>query len=91
MPLVQTVVQLKTLPFYDVPDVLIKPMSSKQYSTISREVFIFGLTFQLVREIAYPDNFLPGGRRDYTVQVQQRLCLAEISCPQKVTISTVYV
>ncbi|KAK1332325.1 hypothetical protein QTO34_006998 [Cnephaeus nilssonii] len=49
MPLVQTVVQLKTLPFYEVPDVLIKPMSSKQYSTISREVFIFGLTFQLER------------------------------------------
>lgn len=27
--------------------------------------------------------FLRVGRRDYTVQVQQRLCLAEISCPQE--------
>uniref|UniRef100_A0A8D0RYZ8 Protein inhibitor of activated STAT 2 n=1 Tax=Sus scrofa TaxID=9823 RepID=A0A8D0RYZ8_PIG len=28
-------------------------------------------------------DFLPGGRRDYTVQVQLRLCLAETSCPQE--------
>lgn len=26
---------------------------------------------------------MPGGRRDYTVQVQLRLCLAETSCPQE--------
>lgn len=64
-PLVQTVVQLKTLSFYDVPGVLIKPMSLKQYSTISREVFIFGLTFELVKRDSISRDFffffLPGG------------------------------
>ncbi|XP_021785797.2 E3 SUMO-protein ligase PIAS2 isoform X8 [Papio anubis] len=45
--------------------------------------FIFALTPQQVREICISRDFLPGGRRDYTVQVQLRLCLAETSCPQE--------
>ncbi|XP_030048773.1 E3 SUMO-protein ligase PIAS2 isoform X3 [Microcaecilia unicolor] len=55
-------------------------------STIQRfqeKFFIFALTPQQVREICISRDFLPGGRRDYTVQVQLRLCLAETSCPQE--------
>ncbi|NXG02197.1 PIAS2 ligase, partial [Sakesphorus luctuosus] len=85
MPPVHPDVQLKSLPFYDVLDVLIKPTSLVQ-SSIQRfqeKLFIFALTPQQVREICISRDFLPGGRRDYTVQVQLRLCLAETSCPQE--------
>ncbi|XP_032741694.1 E3 SUMO-protein ligase PIAS2 isoform X19 [Rattus norvegicus] len=85
IPPVHPDVQLKTLPFYDVLDVLIKPTSLVQ-SSIQRfqeKFFIFALTPQQVREICISRDFLPGGRRDYTVQVQLRLCLAETSCPQE--------
>ncbi|NXD85269.1 PIAS2 ligase, partial [Halcyon senegalensis] len=85
IPPVHPDVQLKSLPFYDVLDVLIKPTSLAQ-SNIQRfqeKFFIFALTPQQVREICISRDFLPGGRRDYTVQVQLRLCLAETSCPQE--------
>ncbi|XP_027527480.1 E3 SUMO-protein ligase PIAS2 isoform X2 [Neopelma chrysocephalum] len=85
IPPVHPDVQLKSLPFYDVLDVLIKPTSLVQ-SSIQRfqeKFFIFALTPQQVREICISRDFLPGGRRDYTVQVQLRLCLAETSCPQE--------
>ncbi|XP_030048770.1 E3 SUMO-protein ligase PIAS2 isoform X1 [Microcaecilia unicolor] len=85
IPPVHPDVQLKSLPFYDVLDVLLKPTSLVQ-STIQRfqeKFFIFALTPQQVREICISRDFLPGGRRDYTVQVQLRLCLAETSCPQE--------
>ncbi|KAM6232438.1 LOW QUALITY PROTEIN: E3 SUMO-protein ligase PIAS2-like [Porphyrio hochstetteri] len=84
IPPVHPDVQLKNLPFYDVLDVLIKPTSLVQ-SSIQRfqeKIFIFALTPQQVREICISRDFLPGGRRDYTVQVQLRLCLAG-SCPQE--------
>ncbi|XP_036262035.1 E3 SUMO-protein ligase PIAS2-like isoform X2 [Molothrus ater] len=85
IPPVHPDVQLKSLPFYDVLDVLIKPTSLVQ-SSIQRfqeKFFIFALTPQQVREICISRDFLPGGRRDYIVQVQLRLCLAETSCPQE--------
>ncbi|KFV07067.1 E3 SUMO-protein ligase PIAS2, partial [Tauraco erythrolophus] len=85
IPPVHPDVQLKSLPFYDVLDVLLKPTSLVQ-SSIQRfqeKFFIFALTPQQVREICISRDFLPGGRRDYTVQVQLRLCLAETSCPQE--------
>ncbi|XP_036274073.1 E3 SUMO-protein ligase PIAS2 isoform X7 [Pipistrellus kuhlii] len=85
IPPVHPDVQLKNLPFYDVLDILIKPTSLVQ-SSIQRfqeKFFIFALTPQQVREICISRDFLPGGRRDYTVQVQLRLCLAETSCPQE--------
>ncbi|XP_070599707.1 E3 SUMO-protein ligase PIAS2 isoform X1 [Erythrolamprus reginae] len=85
VPPVHPDVQLKNLPFYDVLDVLIKPTSLVQ-SSIQRfqeKFFIFALTPQQVREICISRDFLPGGRRDYTVQVQLRLCLAETSCSQE--------
>ncbi|XP_053860553.1 E3 SUMO-protein ligase PIAS2-like isoform X1 [Vidua macroura] len=85
IPPVHPDVRLKSLPFYDVLDVLIKPTSLVQ-SSIQRfqeKFFIFALTPQQVREICISRDFLPGGRRDYTVQVQLRLCLAETSCPQE--------
>ncbi|XP_075302893.1 E3 SUMO-protein ligase PIAS2-like isoform X3 [Opisthocomus hoazin] len=85
IPPVHPDVQLKSLPFYDVLDVLIKPTSLVQ-SSIQRfqeKFFIFALTPQQVREICISRDFLPGGRRDYTVQVQLRLCLAETSCLQE--------
>ncbi|XP_064900969.1 E3 SUMO-protein ligase PIAS2-like isoform X2 [Columba livia] len=85
IPPVHPDVQLKSLPFYDVLDVLIKPTSLVQ-SSIQRfqeKFFIFALTPQQVREICISRDFFPGGGRDYTVQVQLRLCLAETSCPQE--------
>ncbi|XP_032867080.1 E3 SUMO-protein ligase PIAS2 isoform X2 [Tyto alba] len=85
IPPVHPDVQLKSLPFYDVLDVLIKPTSLVQNSIqrFQEKFFIFALTPQQVREICISRDFLPGGRRDYTVQVQLRLCLAETSCPQE--------
>ncbi|KAJ8286979.1 hypothetical protein GJAV_G00045570 [Gymnothorax javanicus] len=85
IPPVHPDVQLKSLPFYDVLDVLIKP-SSLGASTIQRfqeKYFIFALTPQQVREVCISRDFLPGGRRDYMVQIQLRFCLAETSCPQE--------
>ncbi|XP_062467756.1 E3 SUMO-protein ligase PIAS2 isoform X1 [Pezoporus occidentalis] len=85
IPPVHPDVQLKTLPFYDVLDVLIKP-TSLVHSSIQRfqeKFFIFALTPQQVREICLSRDFMPAGRRDYTVQVQLRFCLAETSCPQE--------
>ncbi|XP_036385532.1 E3 SUMO-protein ligase PIAS2-like isoform X4 [Megalops cyprinoides] len=85
IPPVHPDVQLKSLPFYDVLDVLIKP-SSLGASSIQRfqeKYFIFALTPQQVREVCISRDFLPGGRRDYMVQIQLRFCLAETSCPQE--------
>ncbi|XP_067294487.1 E3 SUMO-protein ligase PIAS2 isoform X2 [Pseudorasbora parva] len=79
-------VQMKALPFYDVLDVLIKPSSLGTHA-IQRfhheKYFIFALTPQQVREVCISRDFLPGGRRDYMVQIQLRFCLAETSCPQE--------
>ncbi|XP_060739918.1 E3 SUMO-protein ligase PIAS2 isoform X1 [Tachysurus vachellii] len=86
MPPVHPDVQMKSLPFYDVLDVLIKP-SSLGASTVQRfhqeKYFIFALTPQQVREVCISRDFLPGGRRDYMVQIQLRFCLSETSCPQE--------
>ncbi|KAJ8380436.1 hypothetical protein SKAU_G00012140 [Synaphobranchus kaupii] len=85
IPPVHPDVQMKPLPFYDVLDVLIKP-SSLGASSIQRfqeKYFIFALTPQQVREVCISRDFLPGGRRDYMVQIQLRFCLAETSCLQE--------
>ncbi|KAM4607220.1 E3 SUMO-protein ligase PIAS2 isoform 2-T2 [Polymixia lowei] len=86
IPPVHPDVQMKSLPFYDVLDVLIKP-SSLGASTVQRyhqeKYFIFALTPQQVREVCISRDFLPGGRRDYMVQIQLRFCLSETSCPQE--------
>ncbi|XP_071989029.1 E3 SUMO-protein ligase PIAS2 isoform X3 [Engystomops pustulosus] len=85
IPPVHPDVHLRSLPFYDVLDVLIKPTSLVQ-NTMQRfqeKFFIFALTPQQVREICISRDYMPGGRRDYSVQVQLRLCLAETSCPQE--------
>ncbi|XP_056233067.1 E3 SUMO-protein ligase PIAS2 isoform X1 [Seriola aureovittata] len=86
IPPVHPDVQMKPLPFYDVLDVLIKP-SSLGASTAQRyhqeKYFIFALTPQQVREVCISRDFLPGGRRDYMVQIQLRFCLSETSCPQE--------
>ncbi|CAI9613021.1 unnamed protein product [Staurois parvus] len=85
IPPVHPDVHLKSLPFYDVLDVLIKPTSLVQNSLqrFQEKFFIFALTPQQVREICISRDYMPGGRRDYSVQVQLRLCLAETSCPQE--------
>ncbi|KAM6930229.1 E3 SUMO-protein ligase PIAS2 [Xenentodon cancila] len=86
LPPVHPDVQMKPLPFYDVLDVLIKP-SSLGANTAQRyhqeKHFIFALTPQQVREVCISRDFLPGGRRDYMVQIQLRFCLSETSCPQE--------
>ncbi|KAG8456814.1 hypothetical protein GDO86_002558 [Hymenochirus boettgeri] len=85
VPPVHPDVHLKSLPFYDVLDILIKPTSLVQ-NTLQRfqeKFFIFALTPHQVREICISRDYMPGGRRDYSVQVQLRLCLAETSCPQE--------
>ncbi|XP_066568128.1 E3 SUMO-protein ligase PIAS2 isoform X3 [Amia ocellicauda] len=85
IPPVHPDVEMKSLPFYDVLDVLIKP-SSLGASNIQRfqeKYFIFALTPQQVREVCISRDFFPGGRRDYMVQIQLRFCLAETSCPQE--------
>uniref|UniRef100_A0A4W3HKV3 Protein inhibitor of activated STAT, 2 n=1 Tax=Callorhinchus milii TaxID=7868 RepID=A0A4W3HKV3_CALMI len=78
-------VQLKSIPFYDVLDVLIKPTSlvPSNIQRFQEKYFIFALTPQQVKAICISRDFLPGGRRDYIVQVQLRFCLAETSCPQE--------
>ncbi|XP_037535879.1 E3 SUMO-protein ligase PIAS2 [Nematolebias whitei] len=86
MPPVHPDVQMKPLPFYDVLDVLIKP-SSLGVSTSQRyhqeKYFIFALTPQQVREVCISRDYLPGGRRDYMVQIQLRFGLSETSCLQE--------
>ncbi|XP_061752620.1 E3 SUMO-protein ligase PIAS2 isoform X1 [Nerophis ophidion] len=86
IPPVHPDVLMKSLPFYDVLDILIKP-SSLGASTAQRyhqeKYFIFALTPQQVREVCISRDFLPGGRRDYMVQIQLRFCLSETSCPQE--------
>ncbi|XP_062307666.1 E3 SUMO-protein ligase PIAS2 [Osmerus eperlanus] len=86
IPPVHPDVLMKSLPFYDVLDVLIKP-SSLGASTVQRyhqeKTFIFALTPQQVREVCISRDFLPGGRRDYMVQIQLRFCLSETSCLQE--------
>ncbi|XP_019716508.1 E3 SUMO-protein ligase PIAS2 isoform X1 [Hippocampus comes] len=86
IPPVHPDVQMKSLAFYDVLDILIKP-SSLGASTAQRyhqeKYFIFALTPQQVREVCISRDFLPGGRRDYMVQIQLRFCLSETSCPQE--------
>ncbi|XP_053304225.1 E3 SUMO-protein ligase PIAS2 isoform X2 [Spea bombifrons] len=85
IPPVHPDVHLKSLPFYEVLDVLIKPTSLVQNNIqrFQEKFFIFALTPQQVREICISRDYMPGGRRDYSVQVQLRLCLAETSCPQE--------
>ncbi|XP_075696783.1 E3 SUMO-protein ligase PIAS2 isoform X1 [Rhinoderma darwinii] len=85
IPPVHPDVHLRSLPFYDVLDVLIKPTSLAQNSMqrFQEKFFIFALTPQQVREICISRDYMPGGQRDYSVQVQLRLCLAETSCPQE--------
>ncbi|XP_071208145.1 E3 SUMO-protein ligase PIAS2-like isoform X3 [Salvelinus alpinus] len=91
IPPVHPDVQMKSLPFYDVLDILVKPSSLGQClsgaSTVQRyhqeKYFIFALTPQQVREVCISRDFLPGGRRDYMVQIQLRFCLSETSCPQE--------
>ncbi|KAM4578254.1 E3 SUMO-protein ligase PIAS2 isoform 2-T2 [Fundulus diaphanus] len=85
IPPVHPDVRMKPLPFYDVLDALVKPSSlgaspSQRYH--QEKYFIFALTPQQVREVCISRDFLPGGRRDYMVQIQLRFCLAETSCPQ---------
>lgn len=85
IPPVHPDVQMKPLPFYDVLDVLIKPSSlgaSAAQRYHQEKFFIFALTPQQVREVCISRDFLPGGRRDYMVQIQLRFCLSETSCPQ---------
>uniref|UniRef100_A0A672T4B7 E3 SUMO-protein ligase PIAS2-like n=2 Tax=Sinocyclocheilus grahami TaxID=75366 RepID=A0A672T4B7_SINGR len=79
-------VQMKSQPFYDVLDILIKPSSLGTHAGQRfhhEKYFIFALTPQQVREVCISRDFLPGGRRDYMVQIQLRFCLAETSCPQE--------
>ncbi|XP_068995424.1 E3 SUMO-protein ligase PIAS2 isoform X1 [Embiotoca jacksoni] len=86
LPPVHPDVQMKPLPFYDVLDVLIKPSSlgaSAAQRYHQEKYFIFALTPQQVREVCISRDFLPGGRRDYMVQIQLRFCLSETSCPQE--------
>uniref|UniRef100_A0AAQ4QJZ0 Protein inhibitor of activated STAT, 2 n=2 Tax=Gasterosteus aculeatus aculeatus TaxID=481459 RepID=A0AAQ4QJZ0_GASAC len=86
VPPVHPDVQMKPLPFYDVLDVLIKPSSlgaSPAQRHHQEKYFIFALTPQQVREVCISRDFLPGGRRDYMVQIQLRFCLSETSCPQE--------
>ncbi|KAL7392171.1 hypothetical protein ABVT39_020302 [Epinephelus coioides] len=86
IPPVHPDVQMKPLPFYDVLDVLIKPSSlgaSPTQRYHQEKYFIFALTPQQVREVCISRDFLPGGRRDYMVQIQLRFCLSETSCPQE--------
>ncbi|XP_028433210.1 E3 SUMO-protein ligase PIAS2 isoform X2 [Perca flavescens] len=86
IPPVHPDVQMKPLPFYDVLDVLIKPSSlgaSPAQRYHQEKYFIFALTPQQVREVCISRDFLPGGRRDYMVQIQLRFCLSETSCPQE--------
>ncbi|NXR22572.1 PIAS2 ligase, partial [Cinclus mexicanus] len=90
IPPVHPDVELKSLPFYDVLDVLIKPTSLVQ-SSIQRfqeKYFIFALTPQQVREICI-SRCLWGHMNVVTLENYAfslwgyRLCLAETSCPQE--------
>ncbi|XP_039629432.1 E3 SUMO-protein ligase PIAS1 isoform X1 [Polypterus senegalus] len=77
-------VKLQKLPFYDMLDELIKPTSlaSDNSQRFQETCFAFALTPQQVQQISSSMD-ISGTKCDFTVQVQLRFCLSEISCPQE--------
>ncbi|KAK2175977.1 hypothetical protein NP493_692g05011 [Ridgeia piscesae] len=77
-------VRFKSLPFYDKLGELLKPSSLVPHtnSRFQETFFVFHLTPQQAQDIAMSRDMLPGGRVEYTVQVQLRFCLLETSCSQ---------
>ncbi|XP_056143580.1 E3 SUMO-protein ligase PIAS2-like [Lampris incognitus] len=79
-------VQMTSLPFYDVLNVLLRPSPLLAHTVqggVRKNYFGFALTPQQVQEVCLSKGFLPGGGSDYMVQIQLRVCLSETSCPQE--------
>ncbi|XP_075922974.1 E3 SUMO-protein ligase PIAS2-like isoform X2 [Petromyzon marinus] len=78
-------VRLRSLPFYDILDELIKPTSlvTSSNQRFQETYYVFALTPQQVAQISSSRDILPGQKYDFTVQVQLRFCLSETSCPQE--------
>ncbi|KAI0228262.1 E3 SUMO-protein ligase PIAS2 [Lamellibrachia satsuma] len=78
-------VRFKSLPFYDKLGELLKPSSLVPHSNsrFQETFFVFHLTPQQAQDIAMSRDMFPGGRVEYTVQVQLRFCLLETSCLQE--------
>ncbi|XP_065509616.1 E3 SUMO-protein ligase PIAS3 isoform X3 [Caloenas nicobarica] len=78
-------VTMRSLPFYDVYDELIRPttLASTNSQRFEEAHFTFALSPQQVQQILTSRDILPGAKCDYTVQVQLRFCLCETSCPQE--------
>ncbi|NXW81848.1 PIAS3 ligase, partial [Alopecoenas beccarii] len=78
-------VTMRSLPFYDVYDELIRPttLASTSSQRFEEAHFTFALSPQQVQQILTSRDILPGAKCDYTVQVQLRFCLCETSCPQE--------
>nr|XP_044630602.1 E3 SUMO-protein ligase PIAS2 isoform X1 [Equus asinus] len=61
-----------------------RPLSTSCTEPAHMHTVIIGIAWCYEKsQFSNDKDFLPGGRRDYTVQVQLRLCLAETSCPQE--------
>lgn len=75
---------MKNLPFYDVLDTLLRPVSLQPQNQMKtqEQTFSFFLTPQHIKQIelsGYRDEL---GRPDYKKQVQLRFGLLETSCEQ---------
>ncbi|KAM9817363.1 E3 SUMO-protein ligase PIAS1-like [Neosynchiropus ocellatus] len=77
-------VKLQRLPFYDLLDVLIKPISlaSDSSQQFQETCFTFALTLQQVQQINNSMD-VSTSTFDFSVQVQLRFCLSDTSCPQE--------
>ncbi|XP_054278417.1 E3 SUMO-protein ligase PIAS3-like isoform X2 [Macrosteles quadrilineatus] len=77
-------VQLKRLPFYDHIAELFKPSTLMAVGSarMQEQSFVFHLTPSQANEIAY-NREVTASKSEYTVQVQMRFCLLEVSCEQE--------
>lgn len=77
-------VKLRTLPFYDFKDVLVRPntLVPQGKNRFQDSYIVFHLSPQQVSEIVNSRDTRPNSNNEYTVQVQLRFCLLETSCEQ---------
>ncbi|CAB4032706.1 Hypothetical predicted protein, partial [Paramuricea clavata] len=78
-------VKLKSLPFYDFKDELVRPHSLVPQGKSSRfqdSYILFHLSPQQVNEVVSSRDTRPMSSSEYNVQIQLRFCLLETSCEQ---------
>jgi len=78
-------VKLKSLPFFDILDVLLKPSSLKDSTNarIQEQQFVFHLTPNQCTQVTQSVQRRPNMKPEYRKQIQMRFSLLETSCEQE--------